>query len=210
MSFGFKIGERTLADFGQVVASRSIGAPSKKLVTKTVPHMSGFYDFSKLYGVIPYESREVQYVIDLIGDRDEVQQQRSDLMTWLSTVHDANIFDEDLDGWHFRGSFSSFDWSEGESGESGSLTVTFICQPFMIADEETTQTLAVSETTITNEGQATYVTAVSEAQAQVTLGGITQSVGTTPVRLSSMLLEGDNPIKIENSPVTLKWSLQRL
>lgn len=209
MSYGFKIGEKTLADFGQVVASRSIGAPTKKMVTKTVPHMSGFYDFSALSGSVPYESRELQYVIDIIGERNTVQQERSELMTWLSTIHDEDIYDEDLEGWHFHGSFSSFDWAEGETGESGSLTVTFLCLPFVISDEETTTTLEIGEHTITNNGQTTFVTASSETQAQITMGGITQSVSAA-IKLSAPLLAGDNAVKVANAPVTLKWRLQRL
>ena len=210
--YGFKVGSMSLADFGQCVASRETGVPEKKLVTKTVPHMSGFYDFSKVYGSIAYESREQVYNIDLMGDdREDLQRQRSDLLTWLSTVHDEDIWDEDMPGWHLHGSFSEADWEEAEDGESGTLSVTFLCQPFLVADEDTTQTVEVGEAVVTNEGQTAPVYAsTSSGTATILLGGVSQSVGTTRQRLSAQLQPGDNAVKVTGAAVTLAWREQRL
>ena len=210
--YGFKVGSMSLADFGQCVASRETGVPEKKMVTKTVPHMSGFYDFSKLYGAVAYESREQTYSIDILGEgREDLQAQRSDLLTWLSTIHDEDIFDEDMPGWHLHGSFSGADWSEAEDGESGTLSVTFLCQPFLVADDETTQVVEAGEAVVTNAGQTTAVTAsTASGTATVVLGGVSQSVSTTPQRLSAQLQPGDNTVKVTGSAVTLSWREQRL
>ena len=207
-----KIGDTSLADFGQCIASRGIGAPSKKLVTKTVPHMSGYYDFSKIYGSIAYESREVSYTVQMIGEnREDLQSQRSDLMTWLSAIHDEDIFDEDIPGWHFHGSLSSISWEEGESGESGTLTVTFICQPFLISDEEESQTVQVGTGSIENEGMAVNPYAsVASGTGTVKLGGISQSVGTEPVRLTAQLQPGSNPVEVSGADVTFTWPILRV
>lgn len=212
MSNGFTIGSKSLSDFGQCIASRNTGSPEKKSSTKTVPYMSGFYDFSKLYGAIAFESRELTYSIELLGDdRADLQEQKSELLGWLSQVHDEDIKDEDIDGWHFHGSFSDASWDEGEEGESGTLEVTFLCHPFMISDEESTQTVAIGSGTVTNNGMPVNPTAsVASGTGTIALGGITQSVGTTPVRLSAQLLTGSNSVTVSGSDVTLKWREERV
>lgn len=207
-----KIDGVSLADFGQCIAARNIGAPEKKLVTKTVPHMSGFFDFSKLYGALAYESRELEYEIQMIGDdREDLQQQRSDLMTWLSTIHDEDIYDEDVPGWHFHGSLESTDWEESESGESGTLTATFLCHPFMICDEESSQTVPVGTGSIENEGMAVNPYAsVASGTGTVKIGNVTQSVGTSPVRLTAQLQPGANQVEVTGAAVTFTWHEERV
>ena len=209
---GFKIGSKSLSDFGLCVASRDVGTPSKKAVTKTVPHMSGFYDFSALYGSVAYESRTLSYDIDIIGsDRADTQQQRGDLTTWLSTVHDEDIWDEDIQGWHFHGSLSAMTWTETDDGESGKLSVSFLCQPFLVADEETTQKLTTGEHVVTNAGQATHATAsTASGTATVVIGGVSQTVGATAVRLAAQLRPGDNAVKVTGASVALAWHETRL
>lgn len=212
MSNGFTIGGKSLSDFGQCVASRNTGTPEKKSSTKTVPYMSGFYDFSKVYGAVAFESRELEYSIELLGDsREDLQQQKSELLDWLSAVHDADIYDEDITGWHFHGSFDSADWDEGEEGESGTLDVTFICQPFLISDTEKSQSLSTGAGTVNLTGQPVNPTAsTASGSATITLGGIKQSVSTTPTRLIAQLFPGDNSVTVDGNPVTLKWREQRI
>lgn len=210
---GFRAGSHHLADFGQCIASRSTGAPDKKTSTVTVPHMSGFWDFSKVYGELAYESREVSYTIELIGeDRADLQDQKSALMAWLLEVHDEPIYDDDIPGWHFVGSCSECEWDEGEEGESGTLTATFLCQPFLYRDDETTLEMQVGDgQTVSNAGMAAEVTAVaSEGTATITLGGIKQSVSTTPQRLVARLMPGDNAVSVSGAAVTLRWNETRI
>ena len=206
---GFAVdGVHSFRDMGCCVAASDSGSPSKKLITKTVPHMSGFYDFSKVYGALAYESREVTYRFDLIGD--DMQEQKSRLLNWLGTVHDADIFDDLIEGYHFRGSYSSAEWEEGEESESGSLTVTFLCHPFLIADAETVVQLKDGDNDITLEGFAVNPYASAENTATVTIGGAAQSVGTSPIRLSTQLKTGANIVNVTGAPVTLRWREQRL
>lgn len=209
---GFRTGAHHLADFGQCIAARDTGAPEKKSSTKTVPHMSGFYDFSKIYGAIAFESRELTYTIEMIGeDRKDLQEQKSAVLGWLAGVHDEPIYDDDIPGWHFVGSFDSAEWDEGDEGESGTLEVTFLCQPFMEADDESSHTVAVGSGSVTIEGQPVNAYAkTASGSATITLGGIKQSVGTTPVRLVAQLATGDNAVTVEGQPVTLTWREQRI
>lgn len=202
---GFSINDVHLSDFGQCMASRDTGSPTKNLVTKTVPYMSGFYDFSKLYGAAAYESREVTYVIQMIGSPCEVQEQKSEVMEWLSQVHDADIYDDDIQDRHFHGSLSSMEWEESEDGESGSLTVVFLCHPFMIADSEKTKSLAVGSNTVTIEGQPVRFTAVpSGGAATITVNGRQQSVSKEAV-VNLRLMPGENTVQVSTNPVTVRW-----
>lgn len=209
---GFRAGAYHLSDFGQCIASRNTGAPEKKTSTKTVPYMSGFWDFSKVYGALAYESREVTYTIELLGEsRQDLQDQKSALMAWLLEIHDEPIYDDDIPGFHFVGSCSGVDWDEGEEGESGTLTVKFLCQPFLEADDDTTVTVPVGSGTVNNPGQTVNPTAkTASGSATIILGGVTQSVSTTPTRLSGQLLPGDNPVTVSGAEVTLSWRQQRL
>ena len=206
---GFAVdGVHSFRDMGCCVAASDSGSPSKKLITKTVPHMSGFYDFSKVYGALAYESREVTYRFDLIGD--DMQEQKSRLLNWLGTIHDADIFDDLIEGYHFRGSYSSAEWEEGEESESGSLTVTFLCHPFLIADAETVVQLKDGDNGVALEGFAVNPYASAENAATVTIGGAAQSVGTSPIRLSTQLKTGANIVNVTGAPVTLRWREQKL
>ena len=205
---GFRThGKHSYFDMGCCIAARDTGTPEKKSVTATVPYMSGFYDLSKLYGAIAFEARQLMYRFEFVEDsRDELQRKKSQFLEWLSQVHDEEIADDDIPGRHFIGSLSEWEFEEGEEGQSGSLEVTFNCQPFMEADEDTTKTCNAGSNTVTVNGQAVNVYAkTSSGTATIRIGGVTQSVGTTEIRLSVQLQPGDNAVTITGSPVTLRW-----
>lgn len=205
---GFKThGKHSYFDMGCCIAARDTGAPEKKSVTVTVPYMSGFYDLSKLYGAIAFEARQLTYRFEFVEDsREELQQKKSQFLEWLSQVHDEEIADDDIPGRHFIGSLSEWEFEEGEEGQSGSLEVTFNCQPFLEADEYTTKTCNAGSNTVTVEGQAVNAYAkTSSGTATIQIGGVTQSVGTSEIRLSVQLQPGDNAVTVTGSPVVLRW-----
>lgn len=212
MSGILTIGGTTLASFGQCVSSRSTGAPEKKTSTVTVPHMSGFWDFSKVTGELSYESREVTYEIELLEDeRADLQDRKSELMAWLLQTHDEAIRDDDIPGWHFVGSCSSCEWDEGAEGVTGTITATFLCQPFLYADEAEEETLQVGTHTVPNTGMGTELYAqATTGTSTLTIGGIVQSVTTTKTRLVAGLVPGDNSVKVEGNPATLTWNETRI
>lgn len=205
---GFKThGKHSYFDMGCCIAARDTGTPEKKSVTATVPYMSGFYDLSKLYGAIAFEARQLMYRFEFVTDtREELQQKKSQFLEWLSQVHDEEIADDDIPGRHFIGSLSEWEFEEGEEGQSGSLEVTFNCQPFLEADEDTTKTCNAGSNTVTVEGQAVNAYAkTNSGTATIQIGGVTQSVGTTEIRLSVQLQPGDNAVTVTGSPVVLRW-----
>lgn len=208
MTGGFSAhGKHSVTDFGACYASRNTGVPSKKSVTATVPYMSGFYDLSDLYGGVAYENREVTYSFDLLEDTpEELQAAKSELLAWLSQINDEHISDDDMSGRHFIGSFDSASFDEGDEGLSGTLEVTFLCQPFLEDDEATTQTLTEGSNTVTVSGQPVNAYAVcAEGSATLTFSGSAQAVTTTQIRVSPQLKSGENTVTVSGSPVTLSW-----
>lgn len=204
---GFRVGRRhSFWTEGQCIASSNSGAPEKKSSTKTVPYMSGFYDFSAVYGAVAFESRELQYRFEMVGeDMADLQEQKSALLNWVATIQDQDIYDDTVPGRHYRGSFDSADWEEGDEGESGALDVTFLCQPFLIDDDYTTAQCPVGTTTVTNGGESVNPTAVpSDGTATVKINGAAQQIS-AETRLSIQLAPGDNEVEVSGSDVTLKW-----
>lgn len=205
---GFKVsGKHNFWDFSSCVASSDSGKPEKKFVTATVPYMSGFYDLSKIYGAIAYESRDVSYTFELLGDdMEDLQRQKTNLLDWLGLVHDEPIYDDTQPNYHYVGSFYEADWEEDETGESGTLTVTFKCQPFLIADRATEESLSVGTNTVVNPGQQVSVFAkANSGSATVKINGVTQAVTTTEQRLTAQLQPGDNEVVVTSNSVTLRY-----
>ena len=199
-------GLHSYRDFGECVASSSTGVPSAKSVTATVPYMSGFYDMSALYGgAVAFESREISYAFELVGSREEVQEKKTAMLAWLGNVHDERIYDDDIPGRYFTGSFSDASWDEDESGEKGTLEVTFLCQPFLTADEPTTVRLSEGTHRLDVIGQPVRPTAKPEASASVTINGVQQAVS-VETQLTAPLLHGANEVKVTGGPVILAWS----
>ena len=205
---GFKVsGKHNFWDFASCVASSDSGKPEKKFVTATVPYMSGFYDLSKIYGAIAYESRDVSYTFELLGDdMDDLQRQKTNLLDWLGLVHDEPIYDDTQQNYHYVGSFYEADWEEDETGESGTLTVTFRCQPFLIADRATEESLRVGTHTVVNHGQQVSVFAkANSGSATVKINGVIQAVTTTEQRLTAQLQPGENEVVVTSNSVTLRY-----
>lgn len=196
-------GIHTYEDFGAELASRNTGTATKKAITATVPYMTGFYDFSELYGAAAFEDREIEYSFEIIGTPSEVQSTKSELLTWLSQANDVDIYDDDISGYHFRGSFDSADWDEDESGEQGTLDVTFLCQPFLIANTYSTQTLNAGSNSVVNGGHA--VNPLASGTGSITINGITEGVSSTESTLTAQLLPGTNQISVTGGPITLRW-----
>ena len=205
---GFKVsGKHNFWDFASCVASSDSGKPEKKFVTSTVPYMSGFYDLSKIYGAIAYESRDVSYTFELLGDNmEDLQQQKTNLLDWLGLVHDEPIYDDTQPNYHYVGSFYEADWEEDETGESGTLTVTFKCQPFLISDRATEESLSVGTHAVVNPGQQVSVFAkANSGSATVKINGVTQAVTTTEQRLTAQLQPGENEVVVTSNSVTLRY-----
>lgn len=168
-------GKDSFIDFGQCIASREIAIPEKRIIKETVPFKNGSYDFTSINGEPTFEDRTVTYTFDIIGtSMAEVEEQKRQILDWLTFVENADIYDGYITGYHFKGSFESFEWSE--DWEQSELSVTFSVYPYMIADEETeegfTTTQANEEIEIENTGSHAVVPTVTVTENIVLkLGG---------------------------------------
>lgn len=136
---GFTInGKHSFVDYGLHVKKRQLGFPKKNSIRKTVPFMSGYYDFTKINGNVAWGERPLSYTFDIIGNTPaEVDAECTRILNWLGNIHDGDIYDDTIVGYHLHGSFDSATPSESEDGEHTELTVTFVCHPFKISNTQT-------------------------------------------------------------------------
>lgn len=190
-------GKHSYKDFGLEIASREIGLPEKKSIRKTVPFMTGFYDFTTLNGAPAWGERQIKYAFDIIGATvEEMDAERTEVVNWLCNLHEVDIFDDSIPNYHFRGSYDSYSLSE--DGEHVELTVVFVCYPFMLSNSPSVFTVYESKSvTIVNGGRPASPVVSSAQAAIIASGGQQKSV--PPVsnyRVGMMLASGDNVVTV--------------
>lgn len=134
---GFTInGKHSYADYGLYINNRVIGLPTKASIRKTIPFMSGYYDFSRINGADTWGERTLSYSFDIVGDTvEETEAELTRVLNWLANVYEADIYDDTIPNYHFHGSFMDAATEESEDGEKIVLTVNFVCYPFKIAND---------------------------------------------------------------------------
>lgn len=184
LSNGITINNKhSYTDFDLYISEKNIGLPEKEIITDTVPFMSGYYDFSNILGGSVFKERVLEYTFDLLSTATKsLEELKTDIAMWLMNVHNAEIFDDELEGFHFVGSFESCEWAEDD--EYGELKVTFRCQPFKIANEETEIVLETGTNAIDYDGLPVNLSAISTGSTSITIGSASVSVGTTKTTLS--------------------------
>lgn len=203
---GIKInGIHSFVDFGLSIASRQIDLPPKTSIRKKIPFMNGYYDFSKLNGDICWEERQIQYTFDIIGETvQEMDYKRTQVANWLCNLHDVDIYDDTIPEYHFHGSFDGI--SQNEEDEKCELTVSFVCYPFMIANQPTEQYIG-GDFTVTNAGQSVVPYINTSQEASITINGMTQRVDAGITRLALMLPHGETSGFIgKSNELTAPWS----
>lgn len=209
MTDGIKInGKHSYGDFGLYLKSRNIGLPDKKSIRETVPYMNGYYDFSALNGAPAWDERTIEYAFDVINDNPaELDNFVSCVLDWLSNVHDADIHDDTVYGYHWHGSYdaASIEWDE--TGMQAEISVTFVVHPFKIADTATTHTLTAGTHTINNPGMAVAPYVSSTATAAIQIGtSVTSIPANEQVQLEIDLARGNNTVVVTGEAgVTLSY-----
>ena len=120
-------------DFGLSLASRSVGFPARQPVTASIPYMSGYYDFSSLYGGPYYGSRSLEYAFDLLADGPiALEALKNSVYQWAESADQSKIYDDDDPDHYFVGSLSSAEFAPDEEVPEcgGRLTLVFTCQPY--------------------------------------------------------------------------------
>lgn len=188
--------KHSFVDFGLNISNRKIDLPPKNNIRKTIPYMSGFYDFTTLNGVATFGERTISYTFDIIGATvEEMDRKRTEVVNWFCNMHDVDIYDDTIPDYHFHGSYDSP--SQNEDGEKDELTITFVCYPFMIANEPVQMLYNEARTdTVIYEGQP--VSIYGKGNATLKMGGSIITLNSAEMIDTGLVLTaGEHKITVE-------------
>lgn len=208
MTDGIRInGKHSYGDFGLYLKSRNIGLPEKKSIRETVAFMNGYYDFSALNGAPAWNERVVEYAFDVVNDTPaDLDFFVSYVLDWLGNVHDADIFDDTVFGYHWHGSYKEAKVVWDETGLHAEIAVSFVVHPFKIANEAKVHVLTDGTHTIINSGMAVAPYAKSDEDAAIQLGSYVSSIpANKEIQLEIDLERGENTLLVTGGTVTLSY-----
>lgn len=132
----FIIGEKgSFDDFGVSVATRKIGAPTKKEIKETVPFSNVTYDFSAIGGEVYWNERELQYVCEIIAPTpEELERKKTAFSSWVMNIISEHLIDPFDTDYHYIVTYSDIDYEDEESIEKTTATVVFTAYPYKIAN----------------------------------------------------------------------------
>lgn len=196
---GIRINDKhSYGDFGLELKARKIGLPKKKSIRQTVPFMNGYYEFSGLNGEPAWDERIIEFFFDVINENPvELDHFVSVVLDWLGNVHDADIHDDTVYGYHWHGSYDVANVEWDETGMHAEISVSFAVHPFKIADAPTVHNLTAGTHTITNLGMAVAPYAVSDATAAIQIGNYVSSIpANEEIQLEIDLERGENTVLV--------------
>lgn len=209
MTDGIRTGDvHSYGTHGLYIRTRNISLPEKKSIRQTIPFMNGYYDFSALNGAPAWNERQIEYAFDATEDTPAALDEKvSEVMDWLGNIHDEDIFDDTVLGFHFHGSYESSSIKWDENGLKAEISVTFVCHPFKIANFDTILSLSTGEHAVYNSGMAVIPSAYSASAAAIQIGSYATSIPAGEnVQLTVTLERGKNNVRVSgDNPVTLKY-----
>lgn len=142
-------GKNSLKDFDLYVASKNIPVPERKVITETVPYMSGLWDFSYLDGVDQYEAITLVYDFDVIADsKRELNELKAAIIAWLHGKGEGKLYDTDISTeFYYEVYQAQTAWNEDSL--QGLLSVSFLCYPFRKAKKSVSMTSGSNSTSKT-------------------------------------------------------------
>ena len=206
MTFGISAdGFHSAYDFGIEYATSSIGMPAKKLARESVPFTNGSYDFSKVYGELFYDDRTLAYSFELLADSpEELHGDVARLVSWLSSIHDSEIRDDQIPHYHFVGSCSACDVEYDDDLLKAVVTASFEAYPFRIADGRSEAVLFVGDNTVRNSGMSARITVIPDGTVTIALGPLRQTFSGETVA-NIYLAHGDNVVTVSGGSARIKW-----
>lgn len=209
MTDGIRTGDvHSYGTHGLYIKTRNISLPEKKSIRQTIPFMNGYYDFSALNGAPAWDERKIDYSFDATEDTPAALDEKvSEVMDWLGNIHDEDIFDDTVLGFHFHGSYESSSIKWDENGLKAEISVTFVCHPFKIANYDTSLTLPTGEHVVHNSGMAVIPFASCASAAAIQIGNYATSIPAGEnIQLTVTLERGKNNVLVSgDSPVILKF-----
>lgn len=202
-------GEGSLEYLNFYIEELYIGVPEPNIITATIPHKSGYYDFSKVSGELTYGARTIKVKFKYNKWETSLQKLNELYLLFANWIYTTEKFRVSWIHGYFVGgvtSISDLDLMEDERA----IEVTFTCQPFRTLKEETLElSLTGSKVTKTvlNSGKAKadlYI--VSSTAGDFAVNGKTYSLeANKPKRLFKLPL-GSSDISIQGTGyITLSW-----
>ena len=209
---GFEIdGTHTLRDLGLCCSNRVLTPPVKKTVRKSIPYSDGELDFSMLGGRAFFEARTLSFSFDILADTpEELECEVSRLREFVSFVHDAEIYDDDVPYYHFHGSFDAMEEEPDEYGLSSAVTVSLRVNPYKESNELAEQPVKTGYNIVRNDGMWTRPVIVATGSVTVQVGTLKQTYPAGETVMDIPLEHGDNVIQIESGNAIVKWRERRL
>ena len=202
-------GKHSYHDFDLLLAGRIDNLPERHSYRKTVPYMNGYYDFSAIAGEPTWGERSLEYEFDIIGDTpQQVEDIKTDVLEWLGNIHDADIFDDTTPDYHFHGSYDSCDPDYDESGLKVTLAVTFVCQPFKIANRETKYTLKSGANIVVNRGQTVIAYVDCDGSCIISAGDESQTITGNDIELLIPIKKGRNVLTLAGDTAKLHYQTE--
>ena len=201
-------GKHSYKDFDLCIKRRAFSTPERQSIRETVPFMHGYYDFSTLNGEPSFTERTVSYTFDVIADTvEELENKRRAILDWLMNVNEAVIQDDTIPDYHFVGSYDSCSMDEDDYGDVMELQVTFVCQPFQIANVPSQNILKAGTHTVIVRGQTVTPTAYATAEATIQIGNLVTGIPAGIETVLGINLEkGANEVTVTSTgTVTLSW-----
>lgn len=175
-------GKESEKDFDLYVAKKEITPPTRKVITETVPQMSGEWDFSfNENGESEYEPATLKYEFDVIADtKQELSRLRTELLLWAHSKTDGRLYDSDFslsEYWEVYRTQAG--WSE--EGLQALLTIEFVCYPFRkteLQEKTLDLTAEVQSFTIDNVGYRSVMPIIEvTGSARITVNGASYALG---------------------------------
>lgn len=205
MTEGIKAnGIHSYRDLGFWIAKRKINPPKRRKNKQEVPYMHGAYDFGQIGGETIYEEATLEYEFDIAEfTTEEMEKQKDVLLDWLNNIVDAEIEDDFIPGYYFKGSIDDVDWTE-DFGE-GTVKATFAVYPFKIAKEMTWCAIDGSGVVVNESSHPVFPTLVLPGTMTMSINGTSYSMTAGTHEITQFVLKkGMNEIEVTSGTGTLQ------
>jgi predicted phage tail component-like protein len=130
-------GEHSYYDYGLTIRKPSGDMPSLQHNEVRVPYQQGSYIFSFVYDKRgTYSRRKIQIVFNIEGDNPtEIYRKRTEVIKWLMSNQGGELRFDTIPDAYFKDVYVSIpEYDNTQGWELATLTVEFLCYPFMISD----------------------------------------------------------------------------
>lgn len=141
---GIKFGNyHTFKDFGLIVRTREISAPTTKTNFVNVEGADGSLDFTEAFGDVHYDRRELSFTVSSLVPRSEFWKTFSKVQ---NTLHgrEFHITDDEDSNYYYIGRISIDKWSIDKV--VGSFTIKCNCEPYKYHLQETKRIESITGT----------------------------------------------------------------